>query len=205
MYYKSIKGNITMNRKIFFIITTLTFSYCIRENTLEPELNPGRRDYVWTVDTLDIYSPAYKIWGSSPTDVWTINRSDQNHSIWHYDGNKWSTDGIYRSVSPHAIWGFSEKDIFIGGTSGSIWHFDGSNWQHLITLIKDGQDYVAVGHIWGGSKNELYSVNPNFNGVYSTPFKKEAEVKLDCPDCLNYNNGKYLDKMLCVDCKHHMM
>src|SRR3990170_431779 len=93
----------------------LTLNSCQEGITGPGEDQPGRRDYTWTVDTLNIEAPAYKIWGSSPTDVWSINISpDLSNSFWHYDGSKWSTDGIFRLVSPHALFGFSNNNIYVG-------------------------------------------------------------------------------------------
>jgi len=60
-------------------------------NTTEPndELNPGRRDYTWTVDTLaGLNNPRYRMWGSSPTDIWATTGSNWNVSISHFDGSK---------------------------------------------------------------------------------------------------------------------
>lgn len=44
----------------------LIFIFFSKCNTTEPPIDntePGRRDYVWTVDTLaDLYSPRYSMW-----------------------------------------------------------------------------------------------------------------------------------------------
>ena len=160
-----------MKQKSISIIfaTLILLINCSKNNITDIESEPGRRDYTWTVDTIDIYSPIGKTWGSSPTDVWVVNGSDLYHSIWHYDGHSWSTDGVFRLISPHAIWGFSNKDIFIGGTSGEIWHFDGSNWKYIITLKKNTTEYIYIGHIWGESKNDLYAVGsgPDNKGLFN--------------------------------------
>lgn len=118
---------------------------------------PGRRDYEWTVDTLRINSPAYKIWGSSPSDVWSINSSDFNNSIYHYDGNNWTTDENFRLLVPYSIYGFANNNIFIGGSDGQIWHFDGSVWQVTAVLTKDGNDDIVFDNIWGESSYDFYA------------------------------------------------
>ena len=134
----------------------LIFNSC-NESVLGPEkIEPGRRDYVWSVDTLDIYYPSYKLWGSSPTDVWSINESDLYNSIWHYNGNKWSTDGVFRLLLPHAIFGFSYNNIYASG-DGAIWKYDGSSWKQVEKLLKDG-NYIAFENIWGESPNDFYAV-----------------------------------------------
>ncbi|MBN2424071.1 MAG: hypothetical protein JXR46_14365 [Calditrichaceae bacterium] len=141
--------------QIYFIIL---LSFSCSDNITKPEPEPGRRNYSWTIDTINVSYPIGKIWGSSPTDVWCINESDFNHSIWHYDGNKWSTDGIHRFVSPHALWGFSHDNVYIGGINGKIWKFDGSNWRQVTELTKEGTDFIAFENIWGESPNNFFVV-----------------------------------------------
>ena len=54
-----------MNKFLLIIsITILLITSCIKNNITEPEPEPGRRDYAWTIDTLNISAPAYFIWGS---------------------------------------------------------------------------------------------------------------------------------------------
>ena len=153
---KIIKARVTL------IIISLTlfmlFGTCKKSPTEPTEEQPGRRDYVWTVDTLNLFYPATKIWGSSPTDVWSINESDFEHSIWHYDGDRWSTDGVYRFVSPHALWGFSQNEVYIGGKDGKIWKYDGKSWSQIAALTKEGTEYVAYENIWGESPNDFYAI-----------------------------------------------
>jgi len=149
-----------MNQKTIAIIllSFICFISCIKDNITEPEPEPGRRDYVWTVDTIDIYSPIGKIWGSSPTDVWAINESDYYHSIWHYDGISWKTDGQFRFILPHAIWGFSNNEVYIGGQNGKIWKYNGNNWEPFAELSTEGTEFIAFENIWGETSNDLYAV-----------------------------------------------
>ena len=50
---------------------------------------PGRRDYVWTVDTIKVDASGYltplRIWGSSPKNIWLTCSSDRpKYNLWHY-------------------------------------------------------------------------------------------------------------------------
>ena len=38
-----------------------------------------------------------RIWASSPTDVWGTNTDDWDKSISHFDGQSWSSYGVYRN------------------------------------------------------------------------------------------------------------
>ena len=59
--------------KLFAFLTLLSLSLPQQScNTIDPtdDIKPGRRDYVWTVDTLvGLNSPRFRMWGSSPSDV----------------------------------------------------------------------------------------------------------------------------------------
>ena len=153
------------------IITFTAFLFlvnCSGNNITNPEPEPGRRDYVWTIDTLDISAPAYFIWGSSPFDVWVTTAADFNHSLWHYNGSDWSTDGIFRFILPKAIWGFSSDNIYIGGSAGKIWKYNGSDWSENVVMQKDGHG-VGVQSIWGESKNDFYAMgaSPDEQGYFN--------------------------------------
>jgi hypothetical protein len=148
-------------KAILFILSfTMALIFFSCEKGTEPEqLKPGRRDYTWTVDTLNYpYNTLTRMWGSSPTDVWAINSGDHYKSIFHFDGEKWSTDGIFRFVLPHSIWGFSSNNVWIGGLDGKIWKYDGSNWAEYAVLTKDGNDDVIFDNMWGDSPNSLYAL-----------------------------------------------
>ncbi len=152
------------------IILLFTSQHCKSPTEFIDNATPGRRDYTWTIDTLNIYSPAYKIWGSSPTDVWAINESDHNKCLFHFDGNLWSTDSIYRNILPHAIFGFSYNNIYIGGSSGGkIWQYNGNNWKQTAALTKEGTTYVAFENIWGDSPNNIYAIGsgPDDKGLFN--------------------------------------
>jgi len=131
------------------------------EKGTEPEgLTPGRRDYTWTVDTLKAFNTyLMKMWGSSPTDVWAVGHgSTFDQTIWHYDGNDWTTDGISRGLEPWCIYGFSENDIWIGGSEGKIWHYNGNNWKENLWYQNPNYSSVYFMDIWGENPNDIYAV-----------------------------------------------
>lgn len=124
----------------------------------EPEPEPGKRDYSWTVDTINYYDPMYRLWGSSPGDVWATNLGGNSYeSIFHFDGNSWSTDKEYRELSPHSIYGFANNNVYIGGQKGMIWHYDGMQWKEIARLSKDGQNDVVFDNMWGESSDNFYA------------------------------------------------
>jgi hypothetical protein len=160
---------------IFISLTILAFSTCDDNPVNGDDTKPGRRDYTWTVDTLSTppYTLVRRMWGSGPTDVWAIlSGADLDKSIWHYDGNSWTTDGVFRSIEPASIFGFSPDNIWLGGHQGEIWHYNGSSWDPYTVLVATPNTTITWENIWGVNPNDVYAVGAyedssllNNNGV----------------------------------------
>ncbi len=137
-----------INITFLFLFLILTFS--CNDNPINPiNDQPGRRDYTWTVDTIPNYMS--RMWGDSPKDVWVIGApGDFSQTVYHYDGNKWSTDGVFRLWSPHSIYGFN-NNLYIGGDRGKIYKYDGNNWNEIANLEKDGHNDIVFDNMWGES------------------------------------------------------
>jgi len=151
---------------IFFLL--LTIISCSK-NPVEPKeepLPPGRRDYVWTVDTIKVpFFWISKIWGASPDNLWIIGRGGGlDQTIWHYDGIRWKTDGISKGIVPNGVWGFSRDNVWIAGNDGQIWHYNGIKWERNYHYVRD--DYYAFQEIWGDAPDNIYALGfTETNGV----------------------------------------
>jgi hypothetical protein len=151
----------------FYLLTLISFNTCDDNPVNVDDVKPGRRDYTWTVDTLDgLNSPRYRMWGSSPSDVWTISHSAWEVSISHFDGGVWTSYGVTGLINPFSIYGFSNNNIFIGAENGQIWKYDGSNWELFAGLTKNGHNDIVFDNIWGESSNNFYAFGayPDENG-----------------------------------------
>lgn len=129
--------------------------------TSPPEDNsiPGRRDYVWTVDTLNTpYDPMFRLWGSSSNDIWTTSGGSWDQSISHFNGEQWSSFGVNGIIVPWAIYGFSYDDVYVGSESGKIWRYNGSTWTRFAELTKNGHTNLHFENIWGESPDDFYAV-----------------------------------------------
>ncbi len=136
---------------VAILLTSIYFS-CSSPN--EPvSLTPGRRDYTWTVDTLSgPWDPIFRLWGSSPTDVWAITSGgDIRNSIYHFDGTRWTTGKYIIHYGLFSIYGFSQNNVYIGAQN-RIYRFDGVSWKETAVLTKDGHDYdIVFDNMWGES------------------------------------------------------
>jgi hypothetical protein len=154
----------------FILITLISFNTCDDNPVNSNNVKPGRRDYVWTVDTLDgLNSPRYRMWGSSPSDVWATTSSNWDVSISHFNGSRWISYGVPGIIQPNAIYGFSNTNIFLGDENGKIWKYDGNNWTLFAELKKDGHSNIVFSDIWGENINSLFATGayPEENGGYN--------------------------------------
>jgi hypothetical protein len=213
-------------KKIFWIlisISLVTSNTCDNNPVDADEVKPGRRDYVWIVDTLNYpYNTLYRIWGSSPNDVWATSVGDWDKSISHFEDEMWLSYGVPGIIVPSAIFGFSRTNVFIGAENGKIWRFDGSSWNTFAELTKDGRNDIVFDNMWGESPNDFFafgayadsnglpnnSVIANYKnnswtmlntdgikGIVEHLYRNKVDGKLYM-QVINMGNGEYYDSTL---------
>jgi hypothetical protein len=159
---------------MYALLLALVFTSCKKDSSPEPPSGPkpGKRDYVWTVDTI-AYPGSFQttmrdIWASSPTNVYVVGHNDQPGpgTMFRYDGTRWSTTrfhaaeggGVVGPVSLSAVYGTGPNDIYAVGQhiyqnpspppnfldSSLIIHFDGTQWRE-VQLPWRGRQLIGVG------------------------------------------------------------
>jgi hypothetical protein len=162
---------------------------------------PGRRDYIWTIDTIK-YPDSYqtcmtRIWGSSSTNLYIAGFNDVSRGqMWHYAGKKWEPvkltvdEGgtIQRGFYLTSIFGLSANNIWaigyrmFGLTSETdsclIIHFDGAQWTEL--PIYSGSPLIWG---WGINSSDIWIGGVNgtlfhYNGVQwkNTNFRPDIGI-----------------------------
>lgn len=146
------------------------------------ELQPGRRDYEWSVDIIDDpFEPILRVWANTMTDIWATSPG----TLWHFDGTSWTEQTGPFPFFPDRLFGFSKDDIWSCSTSdGWIWHYDGKEWK----LHSKFPNHYCV-DIWGGAPNEVYITgwrNKTSNSVQSFLLKYDGknwvEIGTPIPD-----------------------
>jgi len=150
-----------------FLLLILFLLFNLSCDTTEPtdDIKPGRRDYTWTVDTLNTQmNRIQSIWGSSPNNVWAVGPGglNANERLWHFDGNVWQPYQQVLPISPECIYGINQNDIWIGGSDGKIFHFDGAIWNQVNSISRPDTTGNWIGEIWCESANSVYATGTAF-------------------------------------------
>ena len=148
----------------------LTMNSC-KHNPVGPEIQPGSRDYVWSLDTLHTeFNDITGLWGSSPNDVWAGGRGGTLYNyLWHFDGKKWTTWFDYHPQVAYctamALFGFASNDVWMGGQAISdpgagLSHWDGNEWGKYFNYNPDPElsNFAEVISIWGNRSDDVYAM-----------------------------------------------
>jgi len=181
-----------MKKMILILINVLIglIVFSCKDSITNPEPKPGRRDYVWTADTIKVpFTYFNKIWGDAPDNVWVVGPGGGlDKTIWHFDGSNWSTDGISRGISPLSVWGFGKKDIWTAGREGRIWRYNGS-WKMSLWYKKDGWD-IGFQEIYGNEPNNVFAVgyadSANFRKSIILKWNGEVWKEINTPIFTTY-------------------
>lgn len=143
---------------LFPFLIALAGCDLLRSDDPDKPLTPGRRDYVWKVDTLSSPPGGFvsDMWGSSPDNVWAVLDGGFPR-LWHFDGSKWSGWPEFFSSSFHSVYGFASNDVWLGGGDGQIHHFDGQEWKLNYKHQIDGMGGPMILDIWGSSPTNIYA------------------------------------------------
>lgn len=150
-----------------FTISVLLFSLSFSQMSCKHNLigadnnvQPGRRDYTWTVDTLNA-GPGnifylFSIWGSSPQDVWAAGSGGSaDLCLWHYDGTTWKRDLSGPSSDLMSVDGFAQNDVWT--CDGGIFRYDGTQWAVSYYCNVSGER-LLLNNIWGDAPNNIFAV-----------------------------------------------
>ena len=144
---------------LFFVLMLFTTS-CKRSPTEPPgkpeeNITPGRRDYIWSLDTIttDPFVNPYRMWGGASNDLWMVSG---NGYVFHYNGTSWKEiKGLYLNT----VYGNNTKDIWgaSNGREAKLWHYDGVNWTVKDSWSVDDTSWTVFDDLWCVSPTEVYA------------------------------------------------
>jgi hypothetical protein len=167
----------------FFISITALLNCCHKDEpclTCPPDIEPGRRDYTWYIDTVQAGGNFMNgIDGVLPNDVWAVTiPGDFSKTLFHFDGTKWTTDGINRSFSPQVVRAFTSNNVWSVGAQGDIWQYDGNQWRAQARLTVNNY-FIALESIDGDSPTNLYTSGTFFdsdNNLYALIYHLNGNI-----------------------------
>jgi len=143
---------------IIVFITGLFYLSSCKDGPTEPSIEPGRRDYVWEEDTLNVPLHQYIIYrdmvGNSPDDIWLGGLS---RGLWHYNGKKWEISE-FPDINPSALWLFEDNTLWVGTEQKLILKREQGTWTENYTLAYNDYDIISLFGMYGKGKNDIYAV-----------------------------------------------
>ncbi len=155
---KNFKAILIVTIFITITFTLLSFSSC--DELVEPidQIQPGRRDYTWEEDTLDVPLHNYMIFrdlvGNSSDDIWLGNL---DRGLWHYDGEQWGKFE-FPDVNPSALWLFEDNTLWVGTRQKLILKRENGIWTENQSLTYEDYDMINIFGMYGKEKNDIYAV-----------------------------------------------
>lgn len=167
----------------------------------EDNLEPGRRDYVWTIDTLENIAPNnsyYYVWGNNPKNVWCMGSTgDLDKNILHYNGSVWSIypdAPVGPAISPWSVFGYYADDFWVGDDAGIMWRFKDGKFKKFGEYRLEGYSIICFMSFWANapddiyvcgsalreSNNKFYAIIMHYDGTkWDYVVKPEIEVQFD--------------------------
>lgn len=111
----------------------------------------------WQVVQEDLDSALLSVWGTGPSDVWTVGgdpRDGEGPLVLHYDGTGWERLATGRTQGTlWWVYGFRDGPIFMGGVGGVILRYDDGEFTEMATPGND-----TVFGIWGATPDDVWAV-----------------------------------------------
>ncbi|MCK9281860.1 MAG: hypothetical protein M0P71_14640 [Melioribacteraceae bacterium] len=197
---------------ILLVITVVVIFNSCKEGITDPiEPEAGRRDYVWTLDTISKSTGYFStgMWGVSEDDFWLVGAqgSEIGEELQHYDGTKFTRTFSVENIG--GIFGLNNNKIFAATNSGRVLLFNGTSWKEDFALPTSYEYDEVFASVHGTEKYDIYvcgrhsqyaktvkQVDKNFGIIYKYN-GLEWEKLFEYPDSwfnkiLKYDNRIYV-------------
>jgi len=156
------KATIQYLALLLILFLSLNLNISCEKGTEPEQLKPGRRDYVWTEDTLDVANYDYMtfrdIVGNSPDDIW-LGTLDATSSaeFWHYDGKEWKSMP-FPGFAATALLLMDDNSLWAGSKQSYIYKMENGDWSKSYKIELEGYDKIAIYGMSGETNNNIYAV-----------------------------------------------
>lgn len=151
----------------------------------EPNYEPGRRDYVWTADTIKAYYIYFSsIWGKTFDNVWAVSMVGGTfENIYRYNGKNWYKETKTPIGNTVSLWG-TDDNLWISTHDGHIWNYSNNIFASSQQFLYEGIE-IDFFSIAGKNNNEIYAC-----GGKNSPYSKDGVIYK------NYGAGWQLNKII---------
>ncbi|MEW6195170.1 MAG: hypothetical protein AB1521_08450 [Bacteroidota bacterium] len=161
-------------KALLIILFLMTFLSC-KKNSLsvepEPNYEPGKRDYVWTADTIKAYYIYISsIWGKTVDNVWAVSMVGGTYeNIYRYNGTNWYKETRTPIGNTTSLWG-TDDNLWISTHDGHIWNYSNNTFTSSPQFLY-GQKEIYFFNVVGKNNNEVYAC-----GGKNIPFNRDGLI-----------------------------
>jgi hypothetical protein len=102
----------------------------------------------------DVIEPIADMWGSGPTDIWTVGGYDNvNGSLTHFDGTSWTRTHLGKREFT-VVWGSGPSDVWAATGQGALAHYDGTAWTFSATTLSSA--FGSPVRLSGRAANDIW-------------------------------------------------
>jgi hypothetical protein len=122
---------------------------------------------MWTAFDTQSTDVLYAVWGSGPSDVWTVG---ERGTIRHVTAGatRWGIIDSPTNVTLRGIWGSGPSDVWAVGDEGTLLHYDGTTWTAATAAFAPGVKPNLFG-VWGSGPSDVWAVGSGIVLHYSGP------------------------------------
>ena len=112
----------------------------------------------WTTPyplSLDVIEPIDDMWGSGPSDIWTVGGIDGRYgSLTHFDGTSWTRTHLGTKAFT-VVWGSGPSDVWAATGQSALAHYDGTAWTFSAPTFPTNS-FGFPTHLSGRAANDIW-------------------------------------------------
>jgi len=156
-------------KSIYFLLMFLCICLTFCSDSVTPKEEPGRRDYVWKVDTVGNdggYLSLMRFKGFNENDVWACGSGSTDNEIWHFNGTKWENKSFGRGYGLGSIYGAVTNDMWLFNLEAEIYRLINEQWVKVQELEIENSIAITIQGSYGLGQTDLYAFgDTDYSGI----------------------------------------
>jgi hypothetical protein len=161
-YLSKNKMNIKFRNYLFLLIAFLPLVLCsCKDEIITPNDPPGRRDYVWSVDTISNIAPGnyyYSITGGSINNLWISGSGEAAElQLLHFNGTQWDAVKKPYFINPSSMYSFGNDSTWFGGEGGKFWCYKNNSYSLINEYPLENYDCITYEDMWTDNGKDVFA------------------------------------------------